>query len=102
MLEDKIEIHMAIHDRNMFMQDGAPCHLSKLVSDFLEEKNVKTLNWLGNSPDLKYFENLWAILKDKMASEHLTSNKHLEIVIKDMLSCCLQTVTKNKGGFTKY
>ena len=24
MLEDKLEIHMAIHECNMFMQDGAP------------------------------------------------------------------------------
>ena len=42
MLEDKLEIHMTIRECNMFMQDGAPCHCSKLVSDFLK-KNIKTL-----------------------------------------------------------
>ena len=51
MLEYKIEIHMAIHESNMFKEDGAPCHHSKLVSDFLK-KNIKTLDWPGNSPDL--------------------------------------------------
>ena len=40
MLEDKLEIHMAIHECNMFIQDGAPCHSSTLVSDLL--KNNKT------------------------------------------------------------
>ena len=55
MLEDKREIHMqyAIHECNIFMQDGAPCYRSKLVSDFLEKKkNIKALYWAGNSPDL--------------------------------------------------
>ena len=35
MLKDKLEIPMAIHKCNMFMKDGAPCHPSKLVSNFL-------------------------------------------------------------------
>ena len=42
MLEDKLEIHMTIRECTMFMQDGAPCHCSKLVSDFFK-KNIKTL-----------------------------------------------------------
>ena len=55
------------------MQDGAPCYRSKLVGDFLKMKNIKTLDWPGNSPVLNPIENLWAILKDKAIDEHLTS-----------------------------
>ena len=67
MLKDKLEIHtLAIHECNMFMQDSAPCHHSKLVSDFLK-KNIKTLDWPGNSLDINPIENLWATLKDKVA-----------------------------------
>ena len=47
MLKDKLKIYMAIHECNMFIQDGAPCHCSNLVSDFFKMKN-----WLDNSPDL--------------------------------------------------
>ena len=57
----------------MFMQDGAPCYSSKLVGDFLKMKNIKTLDWPGNSPVLNPIENLWVILKDKAIDEHLTS-----------------------------
>ena len=57
----------------MFMQDGAPCHRSKLVGDFLKTKNIKTLDWFGNSPDLNPIGNLWATFKDKVIDENLTN-----------------------------
>ena len=56
--EDRFEIRMALHKCNMFMQGGVPCHRSKLVSDFLKKKNIKTLVWPGNIPDLNPIENL--------------------------------------------
>ena len=58
MLEDKLEIHMAIHECNMFMKDGAPCHGSKLMSDLLTKKDIKTLDWPGNRVYLNLIENL--------------------------------------------
>ena len=61
----------------MFMQDGASCHRSKFVSDFLKKKNIKTLDWPDNSPDLNPIKYLCAILKDKVADEHPTSVKDL-------------------------
>ena len=67
MLKDKLEIRMDIHECNMFVQDGAHCHRSKLVSVFLKKKNIKALDWPGNNPNLNPIENLWAILKGKMA-----------------------------------
>ena len=45
MLEDKLKIHMAIHECNMFMQDSAPCHHSKLMCDFLKKRISK--HWIG-------------------------------------------------------
>ena len=119
MLKDKLEIHMVIHECNMFMQDGAPCHRLKLVSDFLKKKNIKALDWPGNSADLNPIENLWTIIKDKVADEHSTCAKDLEMQIKRIwtqkitaeyckhlvhsMSCRLQAVIKKKLNIrTKY
>ena len=38
LLKDKLELHMAIHKCKIFMQDGAPCHHSKIVTQFLKVK----------------------------------------------------------------
>ena len=99
------------------MQDGASCDRSKLVSDFLKKK-IKTLDWPGNRPDLNSIENLWAILKDKVADEHPTRTEDLEMTVKCIwmqkitaeyrkhlvhsMPCRLQAVIKNKSGHTKY
>ena len=58
MLKDKLVIHMAIHECNIFMQNGISCHRSKLVSNFPKKKNIKRLYWPGNSADLHLIENL--------------------------------------------
>ena len=44
MLEDKLKIHMTIYECNTFMQDSAPCHHSKLVSDSLRKISKR---WIG-------------------------------------------------------
>ena len=40
------------------------------------------MHWPGNSPDFKPNENFWAKLKEKVADEHPTSGKDLEMAIK--------------------
>ena len=77
----------------MFMQDSAPCHYSKLVFDFSYEKEYKALDWPDNSLDLNPIENLWTILKDKVADEQLTNAKDLETSIKHILTQNLQLNT---------
>ncbi|CAM1330816.1 Uncharacterised protein at_DN1629 [Pycnogonum litorale] len=67
LLKNKLELHMAIHKCKIIMQDGAPCHRSKIVTQFLKSKKIQILDWLGNSSDLNPIENLWSILKNKVA-----------------------------------
>ena len=69
LLNDKLKLHMEVHNTKIFMHDGAPCHRSKTVAEFLKKSTVKTMDWPGNSPDLNPIENLWTYLKDKVAEK---------------------------------
>lgn len=106
-------------EKFVFMHDSAPCHKAKSVSRFLEEKQVEVLPWPGNSPDLNPIENLWAILKRKMAEITITTKEdlikrlitvwHRDPVIKENTIKCIQSmpqrieaVIKANGGVTKY
>ena len=116
LLKNKFQLHMNVHECTIFMQDGAPCHKAKIVSNFLKSKKIQVCDWPGNSPDLNPIEILWVILKNKVAEEQHSSLKQLENVIKKVRTlgiiseyCCkliesmpkrLKMVIDNKGGHT--
>ena len=84
LLSDKLQLHMQVHRCNIFMQDGAPCHRSKLVTSFLKKKEVKVLDWPGNSPDHNQIENLWRVMKDKVVEKQPLSLPDLCRAIKEV------------------
>jgi len=118
LLAEKLKIHMAVHNCTIFMQDGAPCHRSKVAKTFLAENRIKVLDWLGNNPDLNPIQNLWTKMKNKVAKKHPSSAKDLVKVIKEVwvkeisqefcknlvhsMPQHLQEVLKNGLGSTKY
>ena len=61
----KLHMHVHVHGCTSFMQDGAPCHLSKVATEFLKKNKISVLGWPRISPDLNPIENPWAIMKDK-------------------------------------
>ena len=109
---------MERHQCTHFLHDGAPCHRSRLVKEFLREKNVRTIPWPGNSPDLNPIENAWNIMKNQLA-EFRPSNKAemirriKQIWVRQMspeyfrklaesMPRRLQAVIDNGGWMTKY
>jgi transposase len=49
-----------------FMQDGAPCHTSKIAKGALNKMGIKLFKWPGNSPDMNPIENVWHVLKSEV------------------------------------
>jgi len=66
------------------MHDGAPCHCSKAVKQFAAENSLATLDCPGNSSDLNPVENLWAIVKIKVADKQPSSAGTLNQAIKEV------------------
>ena len=118
LFNDKLEIHMMVHDCNVFVHDGAPCHKAKSVKNFLQEKNFDILDWQGNSLDLNQIENLRHVMKNEVAEQHPNSTELLKLAIKILWTqkmtsayCCnfmdslphsMAAMLNNRGGFTKY
>ncbi len=81
-LEEKLELFMTQHGATHFLQDGAPCHRSKIVSSWFKERpNIQLIDWPGNSPDLNPIENCWAWMKDQLTDCNATSLPALQLEI---------------------
>jgi transposase len=84
---------MKIPKSSWFLQDGAPCHTSKLVMGRLKEmkEEFQVMDWTGNSPDLNLIENCWSYMKYKLKSDQAVTSllKMIQALkmmwIKDML-----------------
>lgn len=84
-LKEKLTTFMTMRGCSHFLHDGAPCHRTRAVLEWLREERVELVGpWPGNSPDLNPLENCWRVVKEKVANHNPTSSKHLEEVIKQV------------------
>jgi transposase len=81
-LQDHLLPFMDIHRTTHFLQDGAPCHASKRIKSFLEDKPFEVIDWPGNSPDLNPIENCWNYLKQNLKDKDTGSVDKLIAAIK--------------------
>ena len=107
--------HLNIPDL-VFQQDNAPVHKSKVVRNFLAQKQWEVLDWPAYSPDLNPIENIWAIFKKSLRGQIGTrenlEEKVMEVwnnintdVVRNVYSSyenCLVKVIKNQCSLTAY
>ena len=115
LLKEKLKLHVLVHSCTSFMQGGAPCHCSKVATDFLKKNKISVLEWPGNSPDLTPIEYVWTSMTDGGACKQPSSAENLmqeswgtEITHEHCDSLVssiphrIQAVIYSKGGYTKY
>jgi hypothetical protein len=52
-LDDELEVFMQLHGTIHFLQDGAQCHKSNIVTEWFNNgPNMNLIKWQGISPDL--------------------------------------------------
>ncbi len=83
-LKDHLIPFMDSQGSTHFLQDGAPCHKSKKVMDFLKDKPFEVMDWPGNSPDLNPIENAWNYMKNKLKKKDVSSVPKLMEEIKKL------------------
>lgn len=101
----------------IFMHDNDPKHKSKLVTDYLEKRNINVLDHPPQSPDLNVIEHLWDEIGRKLLEKNIRNKNDLKNEINTLWNEMSQDVTKklvesmpkrlkeviqNKGGPTSF
>lgn len=102
-----------------FVQDNAPCHVSKATKQWFSDNGIRIMQWPANSPDLNPIENLWSVLKQKLLRTGSLSKQNLEANVKKiwiedegLKTLCVklvesmpkrvETLLKNRGDAIEY
>lgn len=122
-LEDQLEQTFSWYDLDkndsIFMHDNDPKHTAKSTVKFLQNKQIQTMKWPAQSPDMNPIENLWSYVKKQLSlSTSLPKNSHelwerfmtvwssiSEIYCRKLIESMperINALIKAKGGHTKF
>lgn len=57
----------------LLQHDRSPIHTARRVDELLEARGVRLLQWPPNGADLNPIENVWGLMKKRLASRNLGS-----------------------------
>ena len=101
----------------LFQEDNAKPHSARVTTAWLHSKRVRELDWPACSSDLSPIENVWRIMKRKIAQRRPRTVEQLKLYIKQewerippenlqkLVSSVpkrLLNVIKRKGDVTKW
>lgn len=81
-LKEKLDIPMVLHDCNVFKYYSAPCHWSKLIKKFLQEKKYQCPGIVKKQPTFQPDLYLWQVMKNKVVDQHPTRIESVRKTIK--------------------
>lgn len=79
----------------MFQHDNDPKHTAKIITKYLQSKNIITLDWPSQSPDLNPIENLWSFLDKQVENRNATSEDELFQVLQNGWNSLPTTLIRN-------
>ena len=103
----------------IFQDDNCPCDMSKRAKDWNNQNNIPCLDWPSQCPDLNLIENVWRMIKIRLARVQRKIKTKQELIDNVMtiwasftpgyIQCLyntkpdrLQAVIKAKGHASKY
>ena len=98
------KLRREMHFRDLiFQRDIAQVHISIVVGNFFQEKELEALEWLTHSRDLNPIENVWTFLNSNYENEQFFWGENVEVLkmCNEIDSHVLRKLYENSTGYRR-